>query len=172
MNPRLRNTLSLRRALPGDCRGAIIVEQLIVFLPVLFFVLVTGQVIEICTGAILLRHAAFCAARAAVVVLPDDPRRYGGEAFIKPGDTIPSNSNRAAAVAKAATMILRTDRHFDTNRLTVQLSIDKNTKELSATLTAPYQCYARFVNVACAGRGSIDLRAEGLDAYQGAEYVY
>jgi hypothetical protein len=150
----------------------VIVEQLIVFLPVLFFVLVTGQVLEICTGAILLRHAAFCAARAAVVVLPDDPRRYGGEAFIKLGDPIPDKSNRVAAVTKAATIVLRTDPHFETNRLTVGLSIDPSNEQLSARLTAPYRCYARFVNVACAGRGAIDLHAVGLDAYQGAKYVY
>ncbi|MGC4067164.1 MAG: hypothetical protein QM784_21495 [Polyangiaceae bacterium] len=172
MKPRRVKGAAGSRGLVEDRRGAVIVEQLIVFLPVLFFVLVTGQVLEICTGAILLRHAAFCAARAAIVVLPDDPRRYGGEAFIKPGGAIPDKSNRVAAVTKAATIILRTDPHFDTNRVTVGLFFDKSNVELSARLTAPYRCYARFVNVACAGRGSIDLHAEGRDAYQGAEYAY
>lgn len=165
----------------GNQAGVVIVEHLIVFMPVFFFILATVQTVEVCSGMILLRHAAFCAARAAIVVLPDDPRRYRNEVSVKLEDAkgktpahyvIYEKSSGVTAVKKAAQMILQTDRHFDMSKLAIELKIDPNSNELSAKLAVPYRCYARFVNAACTGKDAITLKAEGLNTYQGARYAY
>ena len=61
-----------------DEKGAVYVEFLIAFLPifVLFLSLVQLTLIEM--GNLVAKHAAVCAARAAIVVLGDDPQQYGG----------------------------------------------------------------------------------------------
>jgi hypothetical protein len=59
-----------------DRRGAVYVEFLIAFLPifVLFLSLVQLTLIEMAN--LVAKHAAVTAARAAMVVLPDDPANY------------------------------------------------------------------------------------------------
>ncbi len=63
--------------LSNDRRGAVYVEFLIVFLPlfVLFMSLVQFAFVQVAN--IVTKHAAVAAARAAAVVLPDDPAFYG-----------------------------------------------------------------------------------------------
>ncbi len=67
------------QALIPDVRGAMYVEFLLAFIP--FFLMFLGmmQVALLHVGNMVVHHAATVAARAAVVVLPDDPARYGGE---------------------------------------------------------------------------------------------
>ena len=60
--------------------GAVYVELLIVFLPVFCFFLLILQFGLLQAGRLGVRHAAATAARAAVVVLDDDPVRYDGQA--------------------------------------------------------------------------------------------
>jgi hypothetical protein len=67
-----------RDALRGSESGAVYVEFLIAFLPVLFFFLALMQLIFLQTANVIVKHAAEEAARAAVVVLHDDPAQYGG----------------------------------------------------------------------------------------------
>ncbi len=57
--------------------GAVYVEFLIAFLP--FFIMVLGmtQTALMYMGHLVVQHAANIAARAAIVVIPDDPARYG-----------------------------------------------------------------------------------------------
>lgn len=64
---------SLRR----DARGAVYVEFLIVFMPlfVMFMSLVQFAFVQVAN--VVTKHAAVQAARAAIVVLPDDPAFYG-----------------------------------------------------------------------------------------------
>jgi Flp pilus assembly protein TadG len=59
-----------------DAKGAVYVEFLIVFLPlfVLFMSLVQFAFVEVAN--LVTKHAAVTAARAAIVVLPDDPAFY------------------------------------------------------------------------------------------------
>jgi hypothetical protein len=67
------------RALLGHNEGAVFVEFLICFLPVYVFFLCLIQLGVLFAARLLVEHAAVCAARAAAVVIGDDPRRYGGE---------------------------------------------------------------------------------------------
>jgi Flp pilus assembly protein TadG len=62
-----------------DQRGVVYVETLIAFLPVFLFFLGTLQIADLSAAHIIVRHAATVAARAAVVVMPDDGRHYNDE---------------------------------------------------------------------------------------------
>jgi hypothetical protein len=62
-----------------DKRGAIYVEFLIAFLPIFILFLSLVQLTLIETANLVAKHAAVCAARAAIVVLGDDPQAYGGD---------------------------------------------------------------------------------------------
>ena len=66
-------------ALSRDIRGAVYVEFLLVFLPVFLLFLAVIQLGFIYTGRMVVQHAATRAARAAVVILDDDPALYGNE---------------------------------------------------------------------------------------------
>lgn len=59
-------------------RGAVYVELLIVLVPLLIFILALIQTALMYVGKLAVQRAANTAARAAVVVLDDDPRYYDG----------------------------------------------------------------------------------------------
>lgn len=60
--------------------GAAYVEFIIAFMPILTLFLGIVQVVILFSADLLVKHAAYRATRAAVVILDDDPRYYGGEA--------------------------------------------------------------------------------------------
>jgi hypothetical protein len=95
-----------RVRLTRSTRGAVFVEQLIAFLPVLWFGLLVWQLFELAVGDLVLRRAASAAARAAVVVLPDDPAFYGGAA------THSHAGERQIDIELAAALVLATNTHF------------------------------------------------------------
>lgn len=68
------------RALLGAPSGAVYVEFLLAFFPVLLTFLGLIQLSSILCARLVVQHAASRAARAAVVVLDDAPERYGGAA--------------------------------------------------------------------------------------------
>lgn len=65
-------------SLTRDNRGVVYVEFLIVFLPLLTVILGLIQLSFIYVGKSVTQRSANAAVRAAVVVLDDDPRYYGG----------------------------------------------------------------------------------------------
>ena len=76
--------------------GAVYVEFLIAFLPlfVMFMSLVQLAFVEVAN--LVTKHAAVAAARAAIVVLPDDPSYYGGQAV-----NVASGARRDAIMSAA-----------------------------------------------------------------------
>lgn len=68
------------KSLTQDTFGAVYVEFLIAFIP--FFVMILGmmQIALMYSAHLIVQHAAYSAARAAMVVFPDCPDRYGGAA--------------------------------------------------------------------------------------------
>ncbi|MCS6799546.1 MAG: pilus assembly protein [Myxococcota bacterium] len=62
-----------------DARGAAYVEFLIAFIPLFVMFLGMLQAAMMYAAQLVVQHAANRAARAAVVVLPDDPARYDGD---------------------------------------------------------------------------------------------
>jgi len=65
------------KELRTDARGAIYVEFLIVFMPLFVMFMSLVQFAFVQTANLVTKHAAVQAARAAIVVLPDDPNFYG-----------------------------------------------------------------------------------------------
>ena len=63
----------------ADRRGVVFVEFLIAFLPVYTFFLCLIQLALLFAVRLVAEHAAVDAARAAAVVIGDDPKRYNGE---------------------------------------------------------------------------------------------
>jgi hypothetical protein len=157
------NPVSLSR-LGRATEGAVFVEQLIAFLPVMFFFLATWQLMELCAGDLIVKRAASAAARAAVVVLPDDPMFYGGE---------PVNSFSGARkrdVELAAAMILATSPHFSDD-FSVSVTGASGNQPLTATIKAPFHCFAGWVSLVCGG-ASRTLEASARQVYQGAPFDY
>ncbi|MGC4093353.1 MAG: hypothetical protein QM756_36765 [Polyangiaceae bacterium] len=153
-----------RASLSADTRGAIFVEQLIAFLPLLFFFLASWQLIELCAADLILKRAASVAARAAVVVLPDDPMFYGGA---------PVNSfagARKTDVMLATAAILATSPHFSRD-FSVSLSGTSGNQALTARVRAPFHCFAGWVNLVCGGPVRV-LEASARHVYQGAPFDY
>ncbi len=62
------------------CRGAVYVEVIVCLMPVLVLFLGIVQMALLGSARLVVRHSAYRAARAAIVVLDDDPKKYGGAA--------------------------------------------------------------------------------------------
>ena len=155
-------SVSLKR----DQRGAVFVEHMIAYLPVMFFFLATWQLIELCAAHLILKRAASAAARAAVVVLPDDPAYYDGVAK----DTF--SGKRKEDIELAAAMILAANPHF-TNDFKVEVpSVPKGGAPLTVTVKAKFFCFAGWVSLVCGPTGVRELTAKSVYAYQGAAYSY
>ena len=65
-------------ALDHDQRGAVYTEFLVCFIPVLVLVLALVQLALLAQASLVVRYAADTAVRSAIVVLDEDPARYGG----------------------------------------------------------------------------------------------
>lgn len=66
-----------KQDLRKDARGAVYVEFLIVFMPLFVMFMSLVQLAFVQVANVVTKHAAVQAARAAIVVLPDDPAFYG-----------------------------------------------------------------------------------------------
>ena len=153
-------------SLTRDQRGAVFVEQLIAYLPVMFFFLATWQLLELCAAHLILKRAASAAARAAIVVLPDDPAFYDGVAK----DSF--SGQRKADIELAAAMILATSPHFSSDFQVEVPSDVKGSAPLTATVKAKFYCFAGWVSLVCGPTGVRELSAKSSYAYHGAAYSY
>jgi hypothetical protein len=92
--------------LARDQSGVVYVEFLIVFVPIFVFFLVIMQFALLFVSDLGVRHAASAATRSAIVVLDDDPARYGNQARrdLKGGGSCSSGggSKLFSALAQAA----------------------------------------------------------------------
>jgi len=80
MGHAVTEAMSNSGSLFGDKRGVVFLELLIAFVPMWTFFLCVLQLAFIGHADLMVKHSADSAARSAVVVLPDDPNEYGGEA--------------------------------------------------------------------------------------------
>lgn len=62
-----------------DVRGVVYAEFLIAFFPLFTLFTCSVQLALVAQASLVVRHAAHCAARKAIVVLDDDPAAYDGE---------------------------------------------------------------------------------------------
>ncbi len=68
-----------KQSLATDTGGAVYVEFILSFIPLLFMFLGILQMGMLYAASLAVQHAAVTATRAAAVVLDDDPQNYGGQ---------------------------------------------------------------------------------------------
>jgi Flp pilus assembly protein TadG len=153
-----------RGGLLSDARGAVFVEHLIALVPLVVLSLSTWQMIELWAGDLLVRRAASAAARAAVVVLPDDPDFYAGTPVHQ------FTGARKSEIDLAAALVLASSPHFSSPPL-VELSVASGHEPLTATVSATFHCFAGWLSLVC-GSGERVLTARATQPYQAARYLY
>lgn len=178
-----------RPRLPGDRHGAVYVEWIIAFLPLFIFFSYLVQFGLLCTASIVTKHAAWMAARAAMVIVPDNPIYYGGSIGLawptasplgglacgQPPKTITftPNSEQLSEIQTAAGRILEPVGASMTNLPTVTL--DKSSYAITDTITVtvayPFPCTIPIGNFICLG-STKTLTAQASIPMQGANYQY
>lgn len=157
-----------------DTRGAVYVEFLLAFVPLLFFFGALLQLALLAVGGLMVEHSAVVAARAAIVVLPDDPRFYDGAPLNTP------TGARFEAIRRAARMPLLAFESDPAPEVTFLSSGGS-----AATTFAPGEVVRVRVSydfpcllplggaLVCAGGGGrTRLGAEAALPNQGASYAY
>jgi hypothetical protein len=147
--------------------GAVMVEFLVAYLPVLIAFLAFWQLGELLVAQMIVERAASAAGRAAVVVLPDDPAFYSGETVEL------FSGERQREIRLAAGMMLAASPHLSEN-FTVAIDGDPGTSdsvgELTVTLNAEFRCNRlKFV---CGTDGVATLSSNSQHTYHSAQYQY
>ncbi|MDD9966743.1 MAG: hypothetical protein OXR73_10980 [Myxococcales bacterium] len=149
-----------------DQRGVIYVETLVAFLPIFVFFLGALQVADESAAHLIVKHASTAAARAAVVVLPDDGAYYGD-----PDNQLINQFSgvRRLDVERAADTILAASPRLAVGgpNVTLDQPAYRPQQDLTATVRAHYAC---FISLFCPN--GIDMGAETRLVYQGARYEY
>ena len=174
-------------------RGAVFVEFLIVFLPLLALIMCMIQLALIYAGKLVTQHAADTAVRAAVVVLDDDPRYYGGAARDTAAGPRLADIKRAAVVPLASLSsyggtVERAVGLGEAGLSDALAAADAATQlrfprgahvglESDVTVEVDYDFHcgvplARWILCAAGGGRSIQLRASATLPNQGAPYAY
>jgi hypothetical protein len=164
------------KPLVRDARGAIYVEFLIAFMPILTMFLGIVQIADLHQARLIVSHAAMVGARAAVVVIPDDGQFYENS---QPGTV---DGKRKQAIVKAVSIPLRASRSITELRVTFPTtaggSDDKTTYGrddlVRVKVEARYQCRVPLVNrMVCPDKSSTrTMTAEAALPNNGADYVY
>ena len=159
-----------------DRRGAVYVEFLVVFLPILTLFLSLVQLAFVEIANLVTKHAAVAAARAAMVVLPDNPQFYSS------GDLNHAEGDRFDAIqaaARARLLAVSVNPHVDVTFPSAPGAGDNKTafqngQSVRVQLAFDYPCYipigSRFVcNFVTLHK---TLKAEAAMPLQSAAYTY
>lgn len=148
-----------------DSAGAVAVEYLIAFLPVMWFFASTWQIADLYAAHLIVQRAASAAGRAASVVLPDDPFYYGGAAIND------YSGVRKAQIELAANLVLQASSKI---LASPQVSIEgaSGNGPLTATVRARYRCIPGWGSLVCGADGVQTLSAAARYPYHGASYQY
>jgi hypothetical protein len=154
-----------------DQRGGVFVEHLVAFMPTFFFFMCTFQLSELYAGRLATDHAAAAAVRAAAVVLPDDPKYYGGEPINTP------SAKRVEAVRMAAIRAMA-PLVYDQNIEDVQVDLGGGMTAISpsapitVTVTATFKCKVALTQLVVCSGGRRTLVSKGTLPNQGARFTY
>jgi hypothetical protein len=105
MGDAVTGAMSNSGSLLVDKRGVVFLELLIAFVPMWTFFLCVLQLAFIGHADLMVKHSADSAARSAVVVLPDDPNEYGGEAEMSVDRQPVTASALGAALGRIASIV-------------------------------------------------------------------
>lgn len=179
-----------RPRLSEDRRGAVYVEMLIAFLPVFLFFSYLVQFGLLVAASMVTKHAAWMAARAAMVIIPDNPIYYGGGVGLawptasplgglacgQPPKTITFTPNGAqlSAIQTAASRILQPMGGVSNNNLPA-VTLDKGAYAITDNITVKVQyafpCTIPIGNLICLGTTKT-ITAQASMPMQGANYKY
>lgn len=146
-------------------RGAVSVEYLVAFLPVMLFFASVWQLADLYAAQLIVQRAASAAGRAASVVLPDDPFYYDGE------EKDSYSGKRRAQVELAANLVLLASGRILANP-TVEVEGHQGIGPLTARVRARFRCFPGWGVFVCGADGQRTLTASARFAYHGASYVY
>jgi hypothetical protein len=150
----------------SDERGSTYLETLIA-LPVLFAAFVTLMTFgRLAVGHVIAQRAASAGARAAVVILPDDPAYYGSEGA----------ATKEECVTEAVRRVLRVMPMFHTDDVRVEISGSKSVwSPTTVRVYANYDCHTfigsnSFFAIWLCGRSRVaTFKTEATLAYQEGE---
>ncbi len=155
------------RGAPSDDAGAVMVEFLIAYLPVLIAFLMFWQLGELLVAQMIVERASSAAGRAAVVVIPDDPAFYDGQlngSF---------DGARKREIRFAAGMMLAASPHLSEN-FTVDVqnvpTAEDQVQELAVDVQAEFRC--KRLTWVCGVDGRTVLSSTSHHTYHGARYEY
>jgi hypothetical protein len=116
----------------NDERGSTYLETLIA-LPVIFAIFVTLMMFaRLSVGHLIAQRAASAGARAAVVILPDDPTFYGGKV-----------ASKQDCVKEAVRRVLLIYPFFELKEVKVQISGSQSEwSPITVKVSAPFDCRA------------------------------
>lgn len=156
-------------------RGAVYVEFLIAFMPLFVFFLALVQLGYVEAANLVTKHAAVTAARAAIVVLPDDPKEYGGEPEEKASGKRLSDIQLAAklplmALATSPDVEVRFPSSAGGSDSRVAFNRDERVR---VQVEFHYPCRVPIgKTIVCGFFGNKKLMAEAALPNQGADYAY
>jgi hypothetical protein len=171
-------------------RGAVYVEFLIAFMPLLVLFMCLWQMSRMYTTSLAVQHAAVTAARSGAVVFADDPASYGGEAV---GQVTPKRRQavEGAALIPLAPFILDgslvsvnvtfpsqpggTDDRSQFNPSDPTTSDDASRVDfVRVRVATTFRCRIPLADrIACdALTGTRTITREAAFPYQGASYTY
>lgn len=153
-----------------DQRGAVYLEMLISYLPVLLFFFGVLQLADVAAAHLIVERAAGAAVRAAVVVIPDDEVFYLGTE-LSPAERKRADIERAAdMVLRAMHRLVHDGHNVELNRdMSIEHERDHLRDPVTARVSVEYRCFARLF---CGWGGTLSLQAEATLPYQGARYRY
>lgn len=153
-----------------DTRGTVVLEALVAFVPLLLLFLTLCQLADSYAHRLMVRRAASAAARAAVVVLPDDGDHYGDPE--QHGVDRPTSA-RLTAIEQAARVILSASPSFPPARIAVRVTGSKRALGITtATVEAEYVCFLPAVSLICGRARTLQMSARASLPYQAAPYEY
>jgi hypothetical protein len=176
--------------------GAVFVEFLIAFLPVLTTFLCLCQLALLFAVKLVVEHAAVNAARTAAVVIGDDPKAYSGS--VEPLHQVQKNGARYTAIERSAVLslapliangtILNVNVMFpapndpggkDQGSPRWSPMANSNIDKVRVRVEATALCKIGLANrIECGGLSALlgyptrTVRAEAVYPYQGASYDY
>ena len=143
-------------------------ETLIGLPIVIYLFFQSWQISDLLVAHLILQRAALTAARAAIVVGPDDPRFYDDQRV----DDL-SGGLRREDVKSAAALVLGAMPAFRGAGFEVELAGSfRKDEPLTATVKAEYRCSVSWLNAVCGGGPVRTMSASAELPYQGATFQY
>jgi hypothetical protein len=160
-----------------DERGVVYVETVAALVPVLLLFVGALQFGHASASFLIVERAASAAARAAIVVLPDDGRFYGDEGNAHVNEF---SGLRKDDIVRAAENVLsaafpvrrRADKEREVKPRVSVSGAFAGFAPLTATVEARYACFPGVFGFMCGVDREIAMRARSTLPYQGADFDY